>query len=1098
MEKEFAKVYQEKVVIPTYGIGEPDKNPMFLEKRVYQGSSGKVYPYPVIDKIIDEKKNVEYDAVFLENEYIRIMILPSLGGRIQTAYDKTKGYDFVYHNHVIKPALVGLLGPWISGGIEFNWPQHHRPTTYMPVSYEIRENEDGSASCLIGDIDDMYGTQVMTRFTVYPGKAYIEIKADLYNGTPLPQTFLWWANPAVAVNDDTQSVFPPDVNAVFDHGKRDVSRFPIATGVYYKHDYGEGVDISRYKNIPVPTSYMAYKSNYDFVGGYDYGKEAGILHIADHHISPGKKQWTWGCGDFGKAWDRNLTDADGPYIELMTGVYADNQPDFTFLMPYEEKSFTQYFMPYKKAGYVKNASLDLLLNTEDEDGGVKIVVYPTHRISDSTIVVTHGKEEVFRTNTNLSVEEGFTAHINTVYRADELTLSVYDAEGINILSEVGKPKNLEPVPSPAVAVKSPEDVPTTEELYLIGEHIEQYRHATFDPDPYYLEGLKRDEGDIRLNNAYGRLLLRRGCFAEAERYFRKAIERLTILTLNPYDSEPMQNLALALLYQGKKDDAYDWFYKSTWSEGQCKTGWYHLACISASKGKYAAAFDFVDRAISCNTKNMKAIALKAFILTHMGYGDEAKNLIIEAEKHNPFSQDIIAFMLSAGLVSESDARKIMGFHASSYLTAAADLSYWGEHKAAIQILALKDEQTAMTYYYTAREYSLLEDSKKESEYLRKGKEASPYCVFPSSLDDYLVLGYVIGRNPEDPKAPYYLGCLEYDKKRYQEAYENWKKSTSLDPEFPTAWRNLSIVLYNKMDEPEKALEALERAFSLDESDARVFLELDQLHEKLGWNAEKRQNLFAKYFDVVEKRDDLYITYVMLLNMNDQPEKALELIGKRHFHPWEGGEGKVTGQYEASLKLITIKLLCDGKNEEALKIVSKALHYPENLGEGKLEGDKDNDIHFLMGVAYERMGEKEKAAAEYKLGTLGSDVLSNPMYYNDQPADMSFYQGLCRVKLGDMKGARKKFFALVNYGETHVFDEIGYDYFAVSLPDLQLWNDNLTKRNQAHCWYLSALGKLALSRGKEAESDFDKALDIMPYLFGAIIHKRYAKALMALV
>lgn len=343
------QIWEEDVVIPTYEVGAPDKNPMFLEKRVYQGSSGKVYPYPVTQTISSEKTDKHYRAVYLENEYLKIMFLPELGGRVQRAFDKTNGYDFVYYNRVIKPALVGLCGPWISGGIEFNWPQHHRPTTFMPVDHLLRQNPDGSCSLLVGDVDQMYGTKSMASFTLYPGKAYLEIKGQLYNGTALPQTFLWWANPAVSVNDDTQSIFPPDVHHVFDHGKRAVSTFPIATGEYYKHDYSAGVDISRYKNIPVPTSYMAETSRYDFIGGYDYRKEAGLLHVADHHISPGKKQWTWGCGDFGKAWDRNLTDADGPYIELMTGVYTENQPDFSWLQPFEEKTFVQYFMPYKRS-----------------------------------------------------------------------------------------------------------------------------------------------------------------------------------------------------------------------------------------------------------------------------------------------------------------------------------------------------------------------------------------------------------------------------------------------------------------------------------------------------------------------------------------------------------------------------------------------------------------------------------------------------------------------------------------------------------------------------------------------------------------------------
>ena len=148
-----------RVSIPTYEVGEPDRNPMFLDKRVYQGSSGAVYPYPVTEKIAHEKRDVEWDAVFLENEYLRIMILPALGGRVQMALDKTNNYHFVYHNEVIKPALVGLAGPWISGGIEFNWPQHHRPNTYGPVDCEIEQHEDGSVTVWCHEIDRMHGTR---------------------------------------------------------------------------------------------------------------------------------------------------------------------------------------------------------------------------------------------------------------------------------------------------------------------------------------------------------------------------------------------------------------------------------------------------------------------------------------------------------------------------------------------------------------------------------------------------------------------------------------------------------------------------------------------------------------------------------------------------------------------------------------------------------------------------------------------------------------------------------------------------------------------------------------------------------------------------
>ena len=539
------------------------------------------------------------------------MILPELGGRVQRAYDKTNGYDFVYYNEVIKPALVGLVGPWISGGIEFNWPQHHRPSTFMPVDHTIVENPDGSKTVRVSEVDRMYGTKSMASFTLHPGCAYLEIKGQLYNPTSLPQTFLWWANPAVAVNDNTQSIFPPDVHAVMDHGKRAVSRFPIATGTYYKYDYGAGVDISRYKNIPVPTSYMAYHSDYNFVGGYDYSVEAGVLHIADHHVSPGKKQWTWGCGDFGQAWDRNLTDESGLYIELMTGMYTDNQPDFTWLKPYEEKTFTQAFTPYKKVGAVKNASLDAALGLEVENGAARVCVYATSVREDAVVRLTAGGETLLERRGRLSPTDVFEAQVDVAgRRPQELTLSVWH-EGKLLLDYTPAPEKIERIPEPAQEAADPEKIASLEELLLTGLHLEQYRHATYAPDPYYLEGLRRDPDASRLNNAYGMLLMRRGRFEEAEKHFRTAVKRLTWRNPNPYDSEPYLNLGMALRWQERYDEAFDAFYKATWTSAQQEAAFYELAASSARRGDWYDGLAFADMGVVKNAHNLKARALRA-------------------------------------------------------------------------------------------------------------------------------------------------------------------------------------------------------------------------------------------------------------------------------------------------------------------------------------------------------------------------------------------------------------------------------------------------------------------------------------------------------
>src|SRR5215207_143856 len=596
--------WSEQVRIPTYRIGAPNKNPMFLEKRIYQGSSGAVYPHPVIDQVFDEKIDQEYTALFLENRYLKIMLLPEIGGRVQMALDKTNGYHFIYYNRVIKPALVGLTGPWISGGIEFNWPQHHRPSTFDALDWRIEECPDGGRTVWCAEIERMYGTKGMHGLRLYPNRAYLEIDVQLYNRTAEPQTFLWWANPAVHVNDDYQSVFPPDVHAVMDHGKRDVSAFPIATGTYYKMNYAPGTDISRYKNIPVPTSYMAYHSDFDFVGCYDHGRQAGMMHVANHHIVPGKKQWTWGHSDFGQAWDRQLTDADGPYIELMCGAYTDNQPDFSWIQPGEEKRFTQIFMPYQRIGPAKNASRDVVLNLEVDAVTARIGVYLTRARQVQVALLLDGLP-LYDKEVALSPEAALLDEVQIPAGTRPQSLTLLPDE---------KPA----IPAPATPAPQPEDVGSNEELFLHGQHLEQYRHATYTPEPYYQEALRRDPGDSRCNNAMGLLLYRRGKFAEAETYFRTAIQRLTMRNPNPYDGEPFYNLGLALRMQGHYGAAFDAFYKAVWSAAWQDAAYFELARLAARSGQLEEAIDLVDRALTRNARHHQARHLKIALLRRLG------------------------------------------------------------------------------------------------------------------------------------------------------------------------------------------------------------------------------------------------------------------------------------------------------------------------------------------------------------------------------------------------------------------------------------------------------------------------------------------------
>ncbi|GGB02385.1 DUF5107 domain-containing protein [Puia dinghuensis] len=1086
------KAWIQQVTIPTYQAGKPEKNPMFLEKRVYQGSSGVVYPHPVIEHIADEKVMQDYTAVFLENEYLKIMILPELGGRIQRAYDKVKGRDFIYYNQVIKPALVGLAGPWISGGIEFNWPQHHRPSTFSPVDFTIRQNADGSSTVLVNEIELMFRTRGTAGFTLYPGKAYLEITGRLFNRTPFPQTFLWWANPAVKVNEHYQSVFPPDVYAVFDHGKRDVSDFPIATGTYYKVNYAPGTDISRYANIPVPTSYMAIRSEYDFMGCYENDTQAGMLHVANHHISPGKKQWTWGNGDFGHAWDRNLTDEDGPYIELMTGVFTDNQPDFSWLQPNEEKTFEQYFMPYTRIGVVKNATKEAMLNMEWEQGQLRVRVYATGVYENAVIRITKSDVVVREFVTRLSpadvFDEAFDAGLPGSPEAWQIT--VQDAEGRLLVSWRPEANVQKEIPPAATAARPPAEIEQVEELYINGQHLEQYRHATFNPIDYYQEGLRRSPGDIRCNNAMGLLLLRRGQFEKAEPYFRTAIRTLTSRNPNPYDGEPYYNLGWSLKLQGRLEEAFEAFYKATWNDAWQHSGFLQLSRIAAAQQHYAEALTLAERSLLRNNHSSTTRHLKTALLRKLDRHTEAQALIKESLSIDPFNFGCLfeAWLIDRTPQSLAALKGLMRDAVQNYLEIALDYAQAGLYTDATLLLELygddRTTQAILVGYYKAwlaAQDGHLEEAKT---LYRLAATANPDGCFPNKIEEVLILKKAIALNPTDARARYYLGNLWYDKRQYPEAITCWEEAVPLDPTFPTVYRNLALAYYNKLGKKEQARQFLEKAFALDTTDARVLMELDQLYKSLGRSFAERLQLLEAHLPLVNSRDDLYLERVTLYNNLGQYSTARQLLTAHIFHPWEGGEGKVVGQFLRCHIGLGRQAIEKGAWQEAIDLLLATAIYPHNLGEGKLYGAQENDVDYWLGCAYMGLGNTAEALALFRKATMGISEPAQAIYYNDPQPDNIIYQALAWLRLNEPEKAAAIFSRFIEFGRLHRNDRIDIDYFAVSLPDMLVFDQDINLRNTVHCTYLIGLGYLGLHEEAKGRSYLQQVLEIDPNHAGA--------------
>lgn len=1091
------KAWSEPLVIPTYEPAPADRNPMFLEKRVFQGSSGRVYPLPFFDRIGSELNDKSWTALHIENEYLRVTVLPELGGRIYAVVDKTNGYDLVYRNRVIKPALVGLAGPWLSGGIEFNWPQHHRPSTYMPTVWEIVEEPDGSRVIWLSEHEPMNRMKGMHGVRLSPGKACLELAVRLHNRTELNQTFLWWANVATEVHEDYQSLFPEDVHFIADHAKRATSAFPGCEGHYYGVNYAgrakDGIpleetpaqfvpkrgyapnDLRWYANIPVPTSYMCLGSRDDFFGGYDHAVDAGIVHVANHHISPGKKQWTWGNHDFGYAWDRNLTEPDEngvywPYIEIMAGVYTDNQPDFSFLAPGETKTFSQYWYPIRKIGAAAAATLKAAIGMKLDGIRLTVGVQSTETIADARITISIGRDRLADRAIDLDPAKPLLIAIDVPEDSDLNDMRVVvEQNGVVLVERRPADRQEVTIPPPATEPPPPEEIESVDELWMTGIHLDQYRHATRPADIYWREALRRDPGDSRCNTALGIWHLRRGEFSAAEACFRKAIERLTRRNPNPPTGEAHYHLGLTLRYLGKPDAAYDALYKATWNAAWRGPAHLALAEIDGTRGALGDALGHVEEALRHDVENSVARNLRATLLLKLGRSHEADAILSETLTRDPLDARARALK---GLPFGGDDQL--------YLDVAIETARGGFVSDALELLqariaAVGSAASPLLHYHAAALACRL--GKPAASYLDAAAKASPDYCFPARLEDIAVLEAAIAANSTDGRAPYYLGNLLYDRRRHAEAIALWEKSVVIDPSWSIPWRNLGIGYFNIEGAETKAVAAYDKALAANPCDARLVYERDQLWKRIGRLPAERLTELENQLDLVASRDDLSVELSALYNQLGKPEKSAPLIAGRAFQPWEGGEGLALDQWVRGHLGLGRRALAAGNADAAVKEFEAALNPPHSLGEARHLLANQSDVHYWLGKALIAAGRNEEArrwltfAAEFAGDFLGMEVRA----YSEK----TFFSALSLQALDRKAEAETLFGELHAYAKETMASPAKIDYFATSLPTMLLFDDDLQLRRRVSSHVMLAEAAIGLGDTSTGREHLQEALKLDP-------------------
>lgn len=1018
--------WSEPLWIDTYEPGEPDPYPLFLARRVYQGSSGKVYPLPMIDSVAHEKAPRQWHAIHLENAYVRLALLPAIGGRIHVGYDKVAGYDFFYRNNVIKPALVGLAGPWISGGVEFNWPQHHRPATFLPVDTRIEREADGAVVVWHSDLDPLQRMRGVHGVRLRPGSSLIELEAALHNRTDVPQTFLWWANVAARAHERYQSFFPDDVAFVADHARRAISAFPRADRPYYGVDYPalatERPDADRidvYSSIPVPTSYMITDTDDSFFGGYDHAADAGFVHWADRAISPGKKQWTWGDGPIGRAWDDQLTDDDGPYVELMAGVYTDNQPDFSWMLPGETKRFRQYWYPIHATGAVRQATTDAAIGVRADGDGTLITAIATRVLPAAVIEVRRGGATVARWTADLGPDAPFAAVTDIAVDAAGLEVRVLHA-GETIVAWRARAGNAGE-PWVATAPPLPDDIASNDELYATAVHLLQYRHPTRSAVPYLHEALRRDAGDSRAATALGSWHLARGEYAAARDLLEAATAQLTRRNLNPRDGEAAYLLGLVHERLGDDHAADRCLAKAAWNAAFAPAAILARARIALRAGSTAAALDLARSAAPIP----EAGRLEALALARRGEGAASVARVAELLAADPLDPATRAL---AGESIDRDAR--------TALEVGAEFARAGAVDEALAATAATVERTPsaglagpLRHYLRAHWLERSGRAAEADDERSLGRGTSTTLAFPAGLDHFDALVAAVAADPHDVVAAGLLGMWLLDAGRHADALAHLRCATEGGSTDPVVWRNLAIALVAVDDDEAAADAALAHALSL-RPDARLLLERDVLAVRRGTDAATRLSLLEAHAVLLDARDDLAVRHANLLLDVGRTDEAWILLTTRRFRPFEGGEGLVIAAYDRAACRLAERML-ETAPADAVSLLESGFVPPRTLGEGRHPAERPVRRWVLLGAARAAAGDAAGAAGAWRTA-----VAPSPLAVAPRAADESTYwTGVAHLHLADATSAASAWDALDARATAlrAASDEV--DYFATSVPEL---------------------------------------------------------------
>ena len=821
--KDAPRVWEAPLIIPTYELNPPNPYPAVLDwqRRKWR----PVYPYPFLDSLGTQKTNKSWQAVYLENEYLKVTVLPQLGGHVYQIFDKTLNRDIIYSNPVMKYAMVALRGAWVSGGIEWNFPDGHTLTTVAPIDYVMRTEADGSVAVAIGDTERVQRMQWQVILRLRPGTRVLESEVTLNNRREVPGRYWYWSTAGAPAAPDLRFNYP--MREAYPHAFWPVFKFPIE----------KGVDIGRFKDVPNFLSLFARDSKRDYFGIYYEQSDWGVVHVADHRELPGKKTWTWGTDDNGDIWIDKLTDGGGQYVEFQGGRF-ETQMEHQFIAPHRVEHFFEYWFGVNRMGGAWNeATRDAAVRVNVQKSLVTVSIAANQRFSQAELSLANGGNQVHVDHINLDPAQVYTTAISVPASRLPLELTLKSKEGRVLLRyQTDSPVDNNPDFKPATRpIPDPPNPTSAEQSYVAGLALDK-KSREREAREAYLEALKRDPGFAPAHIALGLSCYRSGEYETAASHLQAALMR------NKDAADAHYYLALVQYALGQTSEAEDhllWLVRSGYRESLAR---YVLGEIALANGDPKKALEHLQQAVMLDPRDLKARTVLAVAERLDGNTPAALARITEVANELPidyFAINELAVINQAAGNSEKaksaaeQLQHLLSRQPDAALELAFDYTAIGQRREAIAVLeeAIKrgpagilavDQSRVhpMLYYTLGYLYEKSGERERARAQFHLGMKGDPAFVFPHRVEEIDVLRAAVAANANDGRAAYYLGNVLASMNRDKEALAAWRDAVKLDPSNAIAQRNFARALWLVSQNREEAATQYQRAIEVSPNDFR--------------------------------------------------------------------------------------------------------------------------------------------------------------------------------------------------------------------------------------------------------------------------------------